>query len=287
MRAQRAASHRAATVTDQYDAAVLRLDGKVAFISGIGSVGPGWGNGKATATLLGRQGASVFGTDVNAAAADETRSLIEGEGNVCAVRQADATDSHQVAAAVQDCLDRFGRIDILVNNVGGSAPGGPATMTEEQWDAQIDWNLKTCFLGCHHVLPVMLRQDGGVIVNLSSVAGIRQHVGRVHAAYTASKAAIIGLTRAIAVQHARDKVRCNAVVPGLMHTPLVESRLAHQIADGNSSELLESRASKVPMGRQGDAWDVAHAILFLVSDEANYITAEALVVDGGYSAVTP
>jgi NAD(P)-dependent dehydrogenase (short-subunit alcohol dehydrogenase family) len=237
--------------------------------------------------LFARQGASVFGTDVDEDSAAETRSVIEDEGNVCVVRQADATDSNQVAAAVQDCLDRFGRIDILVNNVGGSAPGGPATMTAEQWDTQIDFNLKTCFLGCHHVLPVMLQQGGGVVVNVSSVAGIRQHIGRPQAAYTASKAAIIGLTRAIAIQHARDNIRCNAVVPGLMHTPLVEARLARQIAGGNVSELLESRAGKVPMGRQGDAWDVAHAILFLVSDEANYITAEALVVDGGYSAVTP
>src|SRR5581483_11620273 len=132
-----------------------------------------------------------------------------------------------------------------------------------------------------HVLPTMLRQGEGVIVNLSSVAAIRQHTGRSHAAYTASKAAVIGLTRAIAVEHARDNIRCNAVLPGLMHTPLVEARLAHQIASGNTSELLESRANKVPMGRQGDAWDVAHAILFLVSDEARYITGEALVVDGG------
>jgi NAD(P)-dependent dehydrogenase (short-subunit alcohol dehydrogenase family) len=265
----------------------MRLDGKIAFVSGIGSVGPGWGNGKATATLLARQGASVFGTDLDSAAAEETRSIIESEGNVCAVRQADATDSGQVANAVENCLHQFGRIDILVNNVGGSAAGGPATMTEEQWDTQIDFNLKTCFLGCHHVLPVMLRQDGGVVVNLSSVAGIRQHLGRPQAAYTASKAAIIGLTRSIAIQHARDNIRCNAVVPGLMHTPLVEARLARQIASGNTSELLESRAGKVPMGRQGDAWDVAHAVLFLASDEAGYITAEALVVDGGYSAVTP
>jgi NAD(P)-dependent dehydrogenase (short-subunit alcohol dehydrogenase family) len=160
-------------------------------------------------------------------------------------------------------------------------------VSESEWDDQIDVNLKSCFLGCHHVLPVMLQQGSGVVVNLSSVAGIRQHVGRPQAAYTASKAAVIGLTRSIAIQHAKDGIRCNAVVPGLMHTPLVEARLARQIGGGNASELIESRAKKVPMGRQGDAWDVAHAILFLVSDQASYITAEALVVDGGYSAVTP
>ncbi len=266
---------------------MLRLDGKVAFIGGIGSSGPGWGNGKATATVFARQGASVFGTDVREAAAAETRAIIESEGGTCVVRGCDATRSEQVAEAVADCVARFGGIDVLVNNVGGSAPGGPATMSEAEWDQQIDFNLKTAFLGCHHVLPLMLAAGRGVVINLSSVAGIRQHVGRPQAAYSASKAAIIELSRSIAIQHAKDGIRCNAVVPGLMHTPLVEARLAGQIAGGNAAELNASRAAKVPMGRQGDAWDVAHAVLFLASDEASYITGAALVVDGGYSAVTP
>jgi NAD(P)-dependent dehydrogenase (short-subunit alcohol dehydrogenase family) len=197
------------------------------------------------------------------------------------------TSSAEVGTAVGACLDRFGRSDILVNNDGGSAPGGPATMTESEWDAQVDLNLKTTFLGCHHVLPVMVRQGGGAIVNLSSVAGIRQHLGRPQAAYSATKAAIVELSRSIAIQHATDGIRCNAVLPGLMHTPLVEARLAHQIAGGDVDALIAARHAKVPVGRMGDAWDVAHAVLFLVSDEASYITATELVVDGGYSAVTP
>ena len=266
---------------------MLRLDGKTAFVSGIGSIGPGWGNGKAAATLLARQGALVFGTDVNLAAAEETKVIIEEEGGTCMVRPCDATDSEDVANAVADCLEHFGTIDILVNNVGGSFPGGPATMTEDAWDRQIEHNLKTAFLGCHHVLPVMVRQGGGVVANLSSTSGIRQHVGRVQAGYTASKMAIIGLSKAIAIQHATDGIRCNTVIPGLMHTPLVETRLAAQLADGDVEALIASRDAKVPMGHQGDAWDVAHAILFLVSDEARYITATELVVDGGFSAVTP
>ena len=266
---------------------MLRLDGKVVYLSGVGSIGPGWGNGRATATLLARQGATIFGTDIVSSAAEETRAGIEAEGGVCVVRDCDATSSEEVAGAVADCLERFGRIDILINNVGGSTPGGPATMSEAAWDSQIAHNLKTCFLGCHHVLPVMLRQGSGVVVNLSSIAGIRQHVGRPQAAYSASKAAIIELTRSIAIQHASEGIRANTVVPGLMHTPLVEARLVHQIASGDVEQLNRSRASKVPMGRQGDAWDVAHAILFLVSDEAGYITATEIHVDGGFGAVTP
>ena len=124
-------------------------------------------------------------------------------------------------------------------------------------------------------------------MNLSSVAGIRQHLGRPQAAYSASKAAIIELSHSIAIQHARDGIRCNTVVPGLMHTPLVEARLAHQIAGGDAGALVASRAAKVPVGRQGDAWDVAHAILFLVSGEASYITGAEIVVDGGYRLATP
>jgi NAD(P)-dependent dehydrogenase (short-subunit alcohol dehydrogenase family) len=262
------------------------LAGKVAFVSGIGSVGPGWGNGKATATLLARQGASVFGVDVVPEAAGETERIITAEGNTCAVRACDMTDPADVEAAVGDCVDRFGRVDVLVNNVGGSLPGGPVELSVEDWDSQIDLNLKTAYLGCKLVLPVMLAQGGGVIVNVSSVLGIRQHPGRVHSAYSAAKAAIIELSRSIAIQYADRGIRCNSVVPGLIHTPLVEARLAGQIGGGDAEALVASRHAQVPIGHMGDAWDVANAILFLVSDEARYVTATELVVDGGLSAVT-
>ncbi|MFI5041849.1 MAG: SDR family NAD(P)-dependent oxidoreductase [Acidimicrobiales bacterium] len=266
---------------------MLRLDGRVAFVTGIGSIGPGWGNGKATAVLLARQGATIFGVDIDEQAATETKAIVDDEGGACVVERCDMTAGADVAAVVASCVDHFGRIDILVNNVGGSAPGGPATMSEQEWDEQVDFNLKTTFLGCHHVLPVMLTQHAGVIVNLSSVSGIRQHLGRPQAAYSATKAAIVELSRSIAIQHARDGIRCNAVLPGLMHTPLVEARLAPQIGAGDVEALIAARHAKVPMGRMGDAWDVAHAVLFLASDEARYVTATELVVDGGYSAVTP
>src|SRR5579862_817227 len=208
---------------------MLDLPGKVALVTGAGSIGAGWGNGKATAVLLARQGAKVFAIDRNLAAAEETRRLIEQEKGACVAHQCDMTVSAEVEAAVAACVARFGRIDILVNNVGGSAPGDPVAMTEEVWDSQIDHNLKTAFLGCKHVLPVMVRQGGGAIVNLSSIAGMRSDADRAHVAYSATKSGIIGFTRSTAMAYVKRGIRCNAVVPGIMHTPLVEERLAKQI----------------------------------------------------------
>lgn len=149
------------------------LTGKVAFISGMGSVGEGWGNGKATAVLLARQGATIYGTDITQAAADETKGLIEAEGGKAVAREVNMTQAAEVETAVRDCLARSGRIDILINNVGGSAPGDPVTMAEEVWDAQLDLNLKTAFLAAKYIIPVMEAQGGGAIVNLSSIAGVR------------------------------------------------------------------------------------------------------------------
>jgi NAD(P)-dependent dehydrogenase (short-subunit alcohol dehydrogenase family) len=267
---------------------MLDLKGKVAFVAGAGSVGPGWGNGKATAVLLARQGAQVFGTDVNLAAAEETRALIEKEGGACIVQCCDMTDSAAVKAAVDACLARWGRIDILVNNVGGSAPGDPVAMSEEVWHRQLDHNLTTAFLGCKHVLPVMERQGGGAIVNISSVAGFSHQVdGRVHVAYSTAKSGLLGFTRSTAIAYVKKGIRCNLVVVGTMHTPLVEERLMKQLGEKDAADLIAKRHAAVPIGRMGDAWDVAHAVLFLVSDEARYITATHLTVDGGLTAARP
>ena len=268
-------------------AAPFTLDGKVALVTGLGSVGEGWGNGRATAVLLARQGASVFGVDVNDAAAAETRALIEAEGGTCATAHTDMTDAAAVAAAFAACASRFGGLDILVNNVGGSHPGGAADMPEEVWDRQIDFNLKTAFLGCKHAVPLMEARGGGAIVNLSSIAGLRMLAGRAHIAYSAAKAGVIGLSKSVAIQGAKSGVRCNTVVPGLMHTPLVEHRLLAQLGANDAAALIARRNAQVPMGRMGDAWDVAHAVLFLVSDEARYITGQEIVVDGGMAAAAP
>lgn len=266
---------------------MLDLAGKVAIVTGAGSVGPGWGNGKATAVLLARRGAKLFAIDINLEAANETRGIIEQESGTCIAHRCDMTAAREVKAAVNACVERFGCIDILVNNVGGSTPGDPVTMTEETWDAQVDLNLKTTFLGCKYVLPVMEAQGSGAIVNNSSVAGLRNHLGRSHVAYSATKAGVIALSRATALVYAKKGIRCNTVVPGLMHTPLVEQRLARQLGCQDVAALIAHRHSLVPMGRMGDAWDVAHAVLFLVSDEARYITATEIVVDGGLIASMP
>jgi NAD(P)-dependent dehydrogenase (short-subunit alcohol dehydrogenase family) len=267
---------------------VFRLDGKVALVTGAGSVGPGWGNGKATAVLLARAGAQVFGIDITESAAAETRDLIAAEGGTAIAHRCDMLVAEQVEAAVAACIARFGRIDILVNNVGGSAPGDPVTMPEEVWDAQMDHNLKTAFLGCKYVLPVMERQGAGAVVNLSSVACMSHQVdGRTNVAYAASKAGVIAFTRSTAIAFVKKGIRVNTVVPGTMHTPLVEHRLAKQLGANDAAALIAKRHASVPMGRMGDAWDIANAVLFLASDEAKYITATQLVVDGGLTAARP
>ena len=267
---------------------MLSLAGKVAVVTGAGSVGPGWGNGKATAVLLARRGAAVFAIDVQPEAAAETRGIIEGEGGTCISHPCDMRDSDEVGAAMAACRERFGRLDLLVNNVGGSHPGGPVDMPEEVWDRQIDFNLKTAFLGCKHALPVMEAGGrGGAVVNVSSIAGLRMGAARVHSAYSASKAGIIGFSKSVAMAYAARGIRCNTVVPGLMHTPLVEHRLVRQLGANDAEALIAKRHASVPMGRMGSGWDVAHAALFLLSDEAGHITGTELVVDGGISAAGP
>ena len=263
---------------------MLRLDGKVAFISGAGSVGDGWGNGKATATLLARQGASIYGTDIRLDAAEETRGIIRQDGGICEVQACDMTNSAAVSATIDACLAKFGRIDILVNNVGGSAPGTAVSMSEDLWDTQMAHNLKTLFLACKHVLPHMERQGDGRIVNLASIAALRMSAERPHVAYSTAKLGIVAFSKSTAIAYAAKGIRCNTVIPGLMNTPLVEHRLAKTIAGGNLAALVAKRDAAVPVGRMGTAWDVAHAVLFLVSDEGHYITGTEIIVDGGMSA---
>jgi NAD(P)-dependent dehydrogenase (short-subunit alcohol dehydrogenase family) len=268
---------------------MLSMAGKIAIVTGAGSVGPGWGNGKATATLLARQGAALFLVDINRDAAEETHGIIQSEGGTSAVHSCDMMQSDDVAAMVAACVKRFGKLDVLVNNVGGSAPGDPVSMPEEVWDRQIGFNLKTAFLGCKYAIPEMLRQGRGAIVNIASVAGLRNDFGsgRNHVGYSASKAGVIQLSRSTAGAYAKQGIRVNTVVPGLMHTPLVATRLAKTVGNNDLDALIAARHRAVPMGRMGDAWDVAHAVLFLASDEAHYITATEIIVDGGLTAAMP
>jgi NAD(P)-dependent dehydrogenase (short-subunit alcohol dehydrogenase family) len=267
---------------------VLDLTGKVAIVAGAGSVAPGFGNGRATAVLLARQGAAVFLVDLDAAAAGETARIIDGEGYVCAVHRCDMTVAAAVQKMVQVCVNRFRRIDILVNNVGGSEPGDAVSMPEVTWDRQIEFNLKTAFLGCKYAIPVMQSQGKGAIVNVASIVGLRNEPnGRELVAYSAAKAGLIRFSKSTAGAFARCGIRCNTVVPGLMHTPLVEHRLVRQSGGNDAAALIAKRNARPPLGRMGSGWDVAHAVLFLASDEASYITGAELVVDGGLTTMMP
>lgn len=261
--------------------------GRTVFVSGAGNVGQGIGNGKAVALVLARRGARVFAVDIVPEAVAETARLIRAEGGEVETHVADATQSDQVAAALEACVQRFGGLDILVNNVGGSAPGGAAEMTPEQWASQIDFNLTSAYLGCHHAIPHLLRQGGGVIVNIASIMGLRMSAERPHIGYSAAKQGLIGLSKSVAVQHARNGIRCNTVVPGLINTPLVETRIAKQMSASNLQAFMAKRHAQVPMGQMGSCWDVANAVMFLSSHEAGHITGTELVVDGGMSAALP
>jgi len=263
---------------------MLRLDGRVAIVTGCGSSAPGWGNGKAIATLLARQGATVYGVDLSLEAAEATREIVQEEGHSLHAAACDVTDSAQVNALVADCVARFGRLDILLNNVGRSEPGTPESMDEQVWRDQLDLNLTSAFLTSKAALPVMAAQGAGAIVNISSIAGMRW-VGKDQVGYAAAKAGLVQFTKVTAVAYAAKGVRLNCVVPGLMFTPLVE-RLAQRYNQGDYEGMVAKRHKQVPMGRMGDAWDVAHAALFLSSDEARYITGTELVVDGGITAFT-
>jgi NAD(P)-dependent dehydrogenase (short-subunit alcohol dehydrogenase family) len=259
-----------------------RFQDKVVIISGAGSVGPGWGNGRAAAVLFAQEGAQVYGVDRDLAAMEETAARISETGGSFTPVECDVTSLAAVRDMVADCHARFGRIDVLVNNVGGSAAGGPVEMSEDTWDTQVDFNLKSVFLTCKHVLPVMEAQGGGAIVNLASTSGIRW-TGSAQVAYAASKAGVIQFGRVVAVQYAAKGIRVNTVVPGQMHTPMVEVRLAGQRTGGDVDALIKQRVARIPMGFAGDGRDTANAVLFLASDEARFITGTELVVDGGMS----
>jgi len=260
-----------------------RFEGKVAVVTGAGCVGPGWGNGRATAVRFAEEGARVLAVDRDLARLTETVERADEARGSIHIGQCDVTDSKSIAMMVDEALRAFGRIDVLVNNVGGSAPGGPVAMDEDVFDAQVDLNLKSVFLTCKHVLPVMERQGAGAIVNVASTSGLRW-TGAAQVAYAATKAGVIQLSRVVAVEYAKKGIRVNCVVPGQLHTPMVEVRLARQRAGGDVEALLRQRQGRIPLEFMGDGRDTAAAVLFLASDEARFITGTEIVVDGGMTA---
>ena len=264
---------------------MLNLDGKTAVVTGCGSEGEGWGNGRAIATLLARQGAKVIGTDLNFKAAKNTQDFILKENKKCEIHEVNMSNKKDVDSFFKNVTKQHEKINILVNNVGRSEPGDPEVMDYEVWREQFSTNLDTAFFAIKQIIPIMKKVGGGSIVNISSVAGMR-YVGKPQVGYSASKAALMQMTKTTAIIHAENKIRLNCVVPGLMHTPLVE-RLANKYADGKYDEFVKTRNNQVPMKKMGSSFDVANAVLFLASDEAKYITGTEIVVDGGLTATTP
>ncbi|KMO20268.1 SDR family NAD(P)-dependent oxidoreductase [Methylobacterium platani] len=260
-----------------------RLQGKVAIITGAGCVGPGWGNGRAAAVIFAREGARVFAVDLRAEAMGETVARVREIGGDITTHLCDATKAGEVEAMVAACVAAYGRVDILVNNIGGSAAGGAVALSEEAWDRQIDFNLKSVFLTCKYAIPEMEKVGGGSIVNTASTSGIR-YTGSPQVAYASTKAAIIQFSRVTAVEYASRRIRVNTVVPGQMHTPMVEARLAGQRSGGDVDALLQTRLKRIPLGFMGDGTDTANAALFLASDEARFVTGTEIVVDGGMTA---
>ena len=265
-----------------------KLKDTVAIVVGAGSSGPGWGNGKCTAITFAREGARVFCVDLKRAAAEETVGLIDkevGPGFTVAY-EANASNNADVKAMVDACMAKWGRVDILDNNVGIGSQGGPVELSEDEWHRVFDVNVKSFFLTAKHVLPIMEKQGKGAIVNVSSIASIRSPKGISYLAYNASKGAVNSLTMAIASQYAEKGIRCNAILPGLMHTPMIDF-LAEQYArsekDHNQAyeKMIEIRDRASPTGKMGTGWDTANAALFLASDQSSYVNGHLLVVDGG------
>lgn len=262
----------------------MRLANKAAMVVGAGqSPGETLGNGRATALLFAREGAKVLAVDRDIGRAEETAALIRDVGGECQAFEADVLSEEALRLAVAECISRWGRLDILHNNVGISVAGGdasPTEITQEAFDRIMAVNLRGIVMTCKHALPVMRKQRAGSIINISSLAAIENYPW---VAYKASKAALIAYTRQLAIQNAEFGIRANAILPGLMDTPMAVDTRA-RAWNRTRAEIAAERDAKVPLrNKQGTAWDVAYAALYLASDEAGFVTGVALPVDGGAS----
>jgi NAD(P)-dependent dehydrogenase (short-subunit alcohol dehydrogenase family) len=253
-----------------------RLSGRVAIITGAGSRAPGIGNGRASAVLLARHGARVTLIDVTTAAGEETARMIRDEAGTSQVIEADVTDSAACEDAVARTIEAWGRLDILVNNVGIIGPAGTATEVDpDSWDAAMRVNVTSMMLMAKHSVPQMRKSGGGSIVNIASVAGLVG--GNPNLFYPTSKGAVVNMTRAMAVHHAPDGIRVNCIAPGMVYTPMVAG-------EGMSPELREARRNRSLLRTEGTGWDVGHGVLYLASDESRWVTGIVLPIDAGASA---
>lgn len=258
-----------------------RLEGKVAIVTGAGATGSGTfvGIGQAISILFARQGARVLLVDRDPRNAEISLSNIKEEGGEASVFVGDVTSNADCQEMARTAVERYGKLNVLVNNVGISGPGSVTDVEEEFWDMVIDVNLKSVMLTSKHAIPQMIKAGGGSIINLSSIVGLRAGGGRPSHPYAASKGGIIGLSNSMAVHYGRDNVRVNCIAPGHVHSPMV--------ARHTSEEMLDLRRRAGPLGTEGTAWDVAWAALFLASDEARWISGVTLPVDAGLLAATP
>jgi NAD(P)-dependent dehydrogenase (short-subunit alcohol dehydrogenase family) len=260
-----------------------RLDGKVVLMGGAGTSAPGMSIGKATTLHFAREGATVFAVDVNLDAAREVCELVAEEGFKAIPFQADLAAASDIERMTAACIEQLGRIDVLNYNVGIGTIGGPVELPVEEWDRISDLNLRGLYLACKSILPPMVKQGGGSIVAISSVAGLR-YPGFPHMAYGVSKAGMIQLMRYVALEYARQGVRANSVIPGMIDTPRI-ARVTAAWSERDFDDARRVRDGKCPMGHTGSPWDIAYAAAFLASDEARYITATELLVDGGLSGI--
>ncbi len=260
------------------------LTGKTAIVIGAGqSPGEGMGNGRASALLYARHGARVLAVDMDMKRAADTVAQITESGGVAQASQADVTDEASLEYAISACKDLWGSVDILHNNVGVSLAGGDAPVTEiteQAFDNVVAINLRGTVMACKHALPVMREQQSGVIINISSIAACNNYP---LVTYKATKSAMIAFTQQLAIQNAEYGIRANVILPGLLNTPMAVDTRA-RVWGRPRADVAAERDAKVPLRhKMGTAWDVANAALFLVSDEANFITGVSLPVDGGTS----
>ncbi len=253
-----------------------RLEGKIAIVTGAGAQGPVMGNGKATAILFAREGARVLLVDLVEERAHETLKVITSEGGDGSVFVADVTRAAECAALVDAAVHRYGRLDILHNNVGISGSGSVVEVSEEEWDRVMAVNIKSMMLTSKYAIPQMVAGGGGAIVNISSISAVRP---RGLTSYTVSKGGVIALTRAMAIDHAKDGIRVNCIMPGPVYSSMVAADL--------TEERRELRRRASPLQIEGTSWDVAWAAVYLASDEARWVTGVILPVDGGVTIASP